>query len=334
MNEFAAEPVRVVYFGTPEYAVPTLRTLTEDTRTEIALVVTQPDRPAGRGRTLTPPPVKSAALERGLLVYQPESLRTEAERKPVAGTVPDLFVVAAYGKIFGPKMLALPRLGSVNLHASLLPDYRGASPIAAAILEGQLRTGVTLMQMGRGLDTGPILAHRSLDIDPKDTTLSLTSRLSTLGATLLLDSLDEVVSGQVREEPQDHSVATLTRPLVKADGWIDWRRPAVEIERHVRAMWNWPRAWTTFRREPIQIHEAWVSRELATSRPGTVTCSGEGAAVSTGEGQLILQVVQSAGGVPVGGEEWMRRTNADGERLGATGAPDPPPLPIVRPAAT
>ncbi len=179
-------------------------------------------------------------------------------------------MVAAFGKIFGPRLLALPRLGSVNLHASLLPHYRGASPISAAILEGRVETGVTLMGMDTGLDTGPILAQRALHVDSAATTASLTPQLAQLGAALLIEQLGAIIEGTLEPEPQDARTATLTRPLLKSDGWIDWNSSAEMIERQVRAMWDWPRAWTTWQGDQVQIHRASCDPTPTSLTPGTV----------------------------------------------------------------
>jgi methionyl-tRNA formyltransferase len=333
MESFAAEPIRIVFFGTPAYAVPALEALAADNRARIALVVSQPDRPAGRGRRLTAPAVKQAALALGLPAYQPETLRAAHDRAPIAAASADLFVVAAYGKIFGPKLLAVPRMGSVNLHASILPDYRGASPISAAILEGGLRTGVTLMSMESGLDTGPILAQRSVDIETFDTTASLTPKLAQLGASLLIDSLDELVSGQLRPIAQNDTEATLTRPMVKADGWIDWSQPAEAIERQIRAMWDWPRAWTTLEGSPLQIHQATILPEPGDGAPGQVLLTSEGAAVATGNGQVLIVLGQAAGGNPLPGRLLLERAARESIVLGAQGAPEAPKLPLIRPVA-
>lgn len=326
-----AEPIRIVYFGTPGYAVPALEALQSDPRVSIALVVTQPDRPAGRGRKLTSPPVKDFAIARGVEVYQPETLRTETDRGPIAALGADLFVVAAYGKIFGPKLLALSRLGSINLHASLLPLYRGASPISAAILEGRSQTGVTLMRMDAGLDTGPVLAQQSLDIASDATTASLTPDLAQLGARMLIDRLDALVDRSDVSTPQSEHAASLTRPLVKADGWIDWNKSAIEIERQVRAMWDWPRGWTTLRGELVQIHRASVISVRSDSAPGTVIETSNLPVVATGNGQLEIEIAQNAGSGPLTGAMWLLRSGAVGEVLGVSGAPKPPELPMIRP---
>lgn len=330
MSAIPAEPIRIVYFGTPAYAVPALDALLDHPLVELGLVVTQPDRPAGRGRQLSPPPVKAIAQARGVPVYQPEMLRTTADRDPIAAVNADLFVVAAFGKIFGPKLLALPRLGAVNLHASLLPRYRGASPISAAILEGRNETGITLMGMDTGLDTGPILAQASIAIDDTDTTASLTPKLADLSAELLIDSISALVSGSLEPVAQNDRDATLTRPMVKADGWIDWNQPAMAIERQIRAMWSWPRGWTSLRGDLVQLHKATLDLSPAHSAPGTIDNIGGAPVVSTGAGRLILEIAQSAGGKPLPGEAWLKQAAAIGETFGAEGAPQPPATPLVR----
>jgi methionyl-tRNA formyltransferase len=242
----------------------------------------------------------------------------------------DLFVVAAFGKIFGPKLLGLPRLGSVNLHASLLPLYRGASPISAAIFEGRDETGVTLMSMDIGLDTGPMLARSTLAIAPGATTASLTPQLAQLGADLLIEALGGLIEQSIAPEYQDDRGATLTRPLVKADGWIDWTMPAVEIERQVRAMWNWPRGWTTLRGEPVQVHRATVDAAASDASPGTVESDHGRPSVITGEGRLILEVAQSSGSKSLPGPAWLQQSGAMGAILGESGAPEIPEIPMIR----
>lgn len=331
MESLAAEPIHVAYFGTPDYAVPALTVLAADPRVCVDLVITQPDRPVGRGRKLTAPPVKLAAEALGFDVYQPESLRTAGDREPIERVQADLFIVAAFGKIFGPRLLALPRLGSVNLHASILPDYRGASPISAAILEGQFRTGITLMQMDTGLDTGPILAQRSIDILSADTTASLTPRLARLGAELLIDSLDQLIEGGFLAQLQDEADATITRPMVKADGWIDWTRSARDIERQVRAMWDWPRAWTTMDGMPLQIHRAAVGSNRSDKEPGSVLIGTDGVVVATGDGDLVIEVAQLAGGKPLLGAIVLEDAVRGQKRLGIEGEPVSVAGPLIRP---
>ncbi|MEA2586918.1 MAG: methionyl-tRNA formyltransferase [Thermomicrobiales bacterium] len=325
------ESIRTVFFGTPTYAVPALRALADDPRYDVVLVVTQPDRPAGRGRQLQQPPVKLAAERLGIEIYQPRSLRDASARQPLADADADLFVVAAYGLIFGPKTLALPRYGSLNLHASLLPAYRGASPVTAAILSGDAMTGVSLMVMESGLDTGPVVDRVSVPIAGTDTTESLTAKLAAAAAGLVVSSADRFVSGDVRPEPQDDQDATKVRQLVKADGWLDWEDSAAKLERTVRAMWPWPRAWTTFQGELLQVHQASTLTQPSDVPIGAIAFDGKEVAVACGEGALRLDVVQPAGGKPIPGAVWAAgRRVSTGERLGLEDAPETPPPMITR----
>jgi methionyl-tRNA formyltransferase len=309
-------PISVVFFGTPGYAVPSLRALHEDSRYEVALVITQPDRPAGRRHRLTAPPVKIVADELGLHTYQPGTLRNAEAREPLVAANADVFVVAAYGLIFGGKTLSIPRHGCVNLHASLLPKYRGASPIAAAILEGEQRTGVTLMLMDSGIDTGQILDSASIEIDPMETTESLTARLGVVGANLVRTRLADYVRGDLKSMPQPSEGASATRMLGRTDGWIDWNRPAILVERQVRAMWPWPRAWTLAGDRSIQIHSARVVEGRAGSRPGEVHTLAGSPIVSCGSGGLMLEVVQPAAGRAVSGAAWLAGLRGDAPVLG------------------
>ena len=322
--------IRTVFFGTPAYGVPTLDALAADRRFHVCLVVTQPDRPAGRGRVLQAPSVKEAALRWGLRTYQPATLRDEEARRPLLEAEADVFVVAAYGLVFGRRTLALPRHGCLNLHASLLPRYRGASPVAAAILNGDDQTGVSLMVMDAGLDTGPVVSQRRIPIEPDDTTDSLTRRLGDLAAIVAVDDIPRYLVGELVPWPQEESGASRVRPLVKADGWLDWSASAPDLERRVRAMWPWPRAWTTHEGAPVQVHRARVLRESHGGRPGELSISSKGVAVACGTGSLRLEIVQPAGGKPVPATAWVagRRLHS-GARLGETGAPPPPATPLI-----
>ncbi|MBX3069784.1 MAG: methionyl-tRNA formyltransferase [Thermomicrobiales bacterium] len=300
------EPVRVVFFGTPDYAVPALKLLATDDRFDVRLVVTQPDRPAGRRHQMTEPAVKIAARELGMHVYQPESLRSPEARAPLEHAGADVFVVAAYGLILGPKTLAMPAVSCVNLHASLLPLYRGASPIACAILAGERETGVTLMQMDRGLDTGPVYAATSTVVEECDTTDVLTARLSEIGAELLLEHLPSIAAGRLQPTPQDDARATMTRRILKSDGAIDWSHPADAIERQIRAMWPWPRAWAETGNAQIQIHKARVHAAEIDEEPGTVLLRDSDVIVACGGSTgLILELMQPAGSKPVTAQAWM-----------------------------
>jgi methionyl-tRNA formyltransferase len=315
-NVMNVSPINVVFFGTPDYAVPSLLALDVDARYELSLVVTQPDRPAGRGRRLTAPPVKIAAEELGLHVYQPPTLRSAEMREPLAEAGADVFVVAAYGLIFGGKTRAIPGHGCVNLHASLLPKYRGASPIAAAILAGDRQTGVTMMLMDAGIDTGATLDRTAIDIEGDDTTMSLGRNLAIAGADLLVSGLDRYVLGDLKAMPQPDQGASLTRMLTKADGRIDWNEPAVAVERQVRAMWDWPRAWTTAGETILQIHASSVVDQVSSREPGQVLLEEDRAIVACGKGGLALDVVQPPGGRAMPGSAWIAGLRGSLPRLG------------------
>jgi methionyl-tRNA formyltransferase len=320
--------LRIVYFGTPVYAVPTLERLNTDDRFSVELVVTQPDRPAGRGRKQSSSAVKQAAEKLGLPIYQPESLKSPNARAPLVDVGADLFVVAAFGLIFGTGTLSIPRLGCLNLHASILPKYRGASPVPAAILRGDVQTGVTLMVMERGLDTGPIVATATQDISPGDTTESLTQRLSVLAAQFVPDDLASFAAGDLAPVEQPATGVSIVRPLTSADGWLDWRRPAVTLERQIRAMWPWPRAWTTLNGDRLQIHRASVL-DWTSGHPGELWGSRNAYAVSCAIGSLALDVVQPAGGKTMSGAALVTgRRVIVGDHLGMVGAPEPG-LPLI-----
>jgi methionyl-tRNA formyltransferase len=290
----------LVFAGTPEFAVPSLRAL-HDVGHEIALVITQPDRPAGRGRALTPSPVKSAALSLGLPILQPETFRAPGIADHLRSLDADAFVVVAYGEILRPEILSIPTRGVLNVHASLLPRWRGASPIPAAILAGDTETGVTIMLMDEGLDTGPILTQRSIPIADEDTTATLTPRLAELGAGLLSETLPRWLADDLTALPQDDATATTCRTLRKEDGRIDWRKPADHVSRMVRAYDPWPGAYTALNGETLRIWRARPSaREEAPTPAGTVVflteINGEkGFTVQTGDGLLAVLEAQRAG---------------------------------------
>ena len=321
---------RIVYFGTPAFAVPTLQRLValSGNAIEVVLVVTQPDRPAGRGHRLEPSPVKRAADQFGLPVYQPVTLRHADARRPLERVRADLFVVAAYGKVFGPKTLAIPRLGCLNVHASLLPRFRGASPIAGAILAGEAHTGISLMLMETGLDTGPVMATRTVPIASSDTTESLTATLADTGADLTGDSIPAFLDGQLTAQRQSPHGASLTRPLTKADGWLDWSKPAATLERHVRAMWAWPRAWTTVGTLLVQAHRASTELTAASAPPGTVLTVAPHLIVACGDGALRVEIAQAAGGRALPGAVAAASLRLQvGDHLGSQGGPpSQPPL--------
>jgi methionyl-tRNA formyltransferase len=285
---------RIIFMGTPEFAVPSLLAL--DEHCTIVGVVTQPDRRAGRGRRITTSPVKEAALQRGLPIFQPQTLRSPEAVAHLQHWQPDLVVVAAFGQILQPAVLDLAPRGALNIHASLLPRYRGAAPIPAAILAGDPYTGVTLMQMDEGLDTGPIVARVESAIETGDTTASLTGRLADLGAKLLIEVLPAWLAGEIQAQPQDDSEATYCRPLRKEDGWLDWTEKAIHLDRVVRACYPWPGAYTTWQGQRLKVLRARPQPEReASGGPGLVTALEEGLHVVTGAGALELLEVQLAG---------------------------------------
>lgn len=305
---------RVVFMGTPDFAVPSLRRLVEshsDGIVEVVGVVTRPDKPVGRGRQLVYSPVKQFALDAGVPALQPGPLRRPEAQALLAELAPDVIVVAAFGQILPPDVLALPRHGCLNVHASLLPRWRGASPIAAAIREGDAETGVTIMLMDAGLDTGPSLARRATPIGAEETTGALTDRLATLGADLLIETLPAWLAGRLTPEPQDVTSATMTRPLAKADGKVDWSRPAVELARLARAVTPWPGAFTTWDGKLLKTPEvAAISRENDLA-PGTCYPLAAGhpqgaLACACGDGALLLKVVQLEGKRAVPGADALR----------------------------
>lgn len=306
---------RVIFMGTPDFAVPSLRALAARNDIDLRLVVTQPDRPAGRGKKLVAPPVKITATELGLPLLQTDSLRYPEVKQRIIAEQPDVVIVAAFGMILGKWILELPKLGCVNLHASLLPKHRGASPISAAILAGDDVTGVTLMQMDRGLDTGPMMGVITVPIEPDDTTESLTVTLADAAATLLESRLDDLLAGAIRAFPQPDG-ATETRQLSKDDGRINWAQPATAIERQVRAMWSWPRAWTVLPDDMrLQIHGAHVS-EHAELKPGHVAVKNKDVLIGTGEHSLQLMRVQLPGGKQVEGDALLQKLRAyDGSTI-------------------
>ncbi len=284
---------RLVLMGSPAFALPTFQALAEEH--EIAAVFTQPDKPAGRGLRPTPPPVKIWAEAQGFPVFQPRSLRRDPEAVArLRDLRPDVIVVVAYGLILPPEVLQLPPYGCLNLHASLLPRYRGPAPIQAAILNGDPETGVTVMLMTEEVDAGPILAMEREPIYPEDTAETLGERLAQRGARLMREILPRWLAGEITPQPQDPSQATYCLRITKADGEIDWRRPAVEIERRIRAFTPWPGTYTFWKGRLLKIGRARVRLDLQ-APPGRVIPVDRGAAVGTGEGTLMLLEVQPEG---------------------------------------
>jgi len=305
---------RIVFAGTPEFAVPTLDALVAAGQRVVA-VYTQPDRPAGRGRQLTASPVKQRALALGLPVEQPASLRSAAARTRLAGYRPDLMVVVAYGLLLGPKLLALPALGCVNVHASLLPRWRGAAPIQRAILAGDAETGVAIMRMDPGLDTGPVHAERATPIGAHESARALHDRLAALGAALLVETLPAIVAGAT-PVAQAARGATYAHKLTKAEARLDWSRSALELDRAVRAFDPWPIAETRWGEVVLRIHRAMVVEGPSAAAPGTVLrADRDGIEVATGAGVLRLLALQAPGGKVLDAAQFVAGRELTGARF-------------------
>lgn len=282
--------------GTPDFAVPSLEALPRN-GFEVSLVLTQPDRPRGRGRRLVSPPVKRAAQAMGYPVVQPESIRSPAVQEALAREHPDIIVVTAFGQILPKTLLSLPKMGAVNVHASLLPKYRGPAPIQWAIINRETETGVTTMRMDEGLDTGDILMAQTVPILPRETAETLHDRLADAGAALLVGTLRGIADKTVVPVPQDHSAATYAPMLQKKDGRIDWTRPADRIEAFIRGMTPWPGAFTFFRERRIRIFRADALDRPVPSPPGTVVEAFPGELrVAAGTGVLSIRELQEASG--------------------------------------
>jgi len=316
-----AAPTRIVFMGTPTFAVPSLQALQRAAPRqgwEVVAVVTQPDRPAGRGKQVSAGPVKAAAQSLGLPVLQPPTLRKAPQAvAELAALAPDLMVVAAYGLILPRRVLEIPTFGCINVHASLLPAYRGASPISAAILDGLPVTGVSIMLMDEGMDTGPVLTQASLPITPDDTTATLSERLAQQGATLLVETLPRWLAGDLSPIPQSELPGTpsVCRLIEKEAGHMDWSLPATTLERMTRAYDPWPGAFSTWKAAPFKIRRARAIPGEAP--PGILVASKDGPAVGTGAGLLLLLQVQPAGKREMAATDWLNGApDALGARLG------------------
>ena len=297
--------MRIVFAGTPAFAVPSLRAA--HARNEVVAVYTQPDRPAGRGRGLTPSPVKLEAIQRGIPVLQPESLRKKSTQEALRELAPDLMIVVAYGLILPQAVLDIPRFGCWNVHASLLPRWRGAAPIQRAIEAGDAETGVCLMQMEAGLDTGPVLLSQRTPIGDQETGGQLHDRLSEIGARVLADGLGLLRAGmRPMAQPQPEAGATYAHKLEKHEARLDWSQPADALARKVRAFEPWPVAEATVAGERLRIHGA-VALDLAhRAEPGTLLTAGrQGLDIACGEGALRLRVVQREGGKAITAADYL-----------------------------
>ena len=303
-------PLRVIFAGTPDFSVPALEGLLTSTH-EVAAVYTQPDRPAGRGRRLTASPVKQTAEAAGVPVHQPPSLRDDAAVQQLQELAPDLMVVVAYGLILPQRVLDIPRLGCVNIHASMLPRWRGAAPIQRAIEAGDATSGVAIMRMEAGLDTGPVFLAR-------ETGGQLHDRLAVIGAEALLSALPGIADGSLSPQLQDDGCATYARKIEKSEGLIDWHAPAVEIDRKIRAFNPWPVAYTRHGGDVLRVWESEPLPGTAAGAPGTVfNASRDGIDVVTGNGLLRLVRLQPPGKRAMSAGDFLNARSLAGAVLGA-----------------
>lgn len=310
--------MRVLFWGTPTFAVPTLRALTEEGH-EVVGVVTRPDRPAGRGRKLTPSPVKEAAADDGLPVLTPDRPRGEAFLRDIRAMGADISVVVAYGHILSRAVLDVPRFGSLNVHASLLPALRGAAPIHWAIIRDHRESGVTVMRMVEEMDAGPILLQEKEPIGPRETMTELATRLSEVGAVALVEALALLSVGASEERDQDHDRATYAPKVNRETARVDWSRPAPEVANLIRGMDEWPGAWSRLSGEPVKLYRPGAAREDLSGPPGTVLRADpdDALVIATGQGGLEVDDVQPPGKRRMKAADWMRgRGVAEGQRFG------------------
>ena len=314
-------PLRLVFLGTPAFAVPTLDSLVEAGHVVLA-VLTQPDRPRGRGHATAAPPVKQAALRHGLTVYQPERVRRPEAVEYLRGLAADVMVVVGYGQIIPQSVIDIAPLGILNVHASLLPKYRGAGPVQWAIAHGETHTGVTIMRIDAGLDTGDMLRTAETEIGPEENALELGERLAAMGARLLVETLEDYAAGRIEPQKQDTAAATYAPLLKKEDGRINWREPAAAIHNRVRGFQPWPGAYAQFRGQTLHIWRARVVN-VQGARPGAIA-SLRPLAIATGEGSLELVEVQLEGRKRIAAADFVngQRPRMD-EILGDAGSPGP-----------
>jgi methionyl-tRNA formyltransferase len=294
---------RIVFMGSPEFALPVLRNLA--VQYPVVGVITQPDRPAGRGRVLTPPPIRILADELNLPVIQPRRLSEPDAIQQINLWAPDLIVVVAFGQILRPSVLDLPQFGCINVHASLLPRWRGAAPIQAAILHGDEQTGITIMRMDPGIDTGPTLVQKSIQIAGEDTAGTLIAKLSEIGANLLMETLPPYLSGKLVSKTQDDSLATYAPMIKKEDGLLDFTASAIDLDRKIRAFNPWPGAYTILGSQFLKIHRAHAV-EVLSEPAGKKIIYQELPAITTGKGILVIDELQPAGRNILDGKAFLR----------------------------
>ena len=296
--------MRVIFMGSPDFAVPSLNSVAE--HFDIVGVFTQPDRPSGRGRKLKHSNVKARSVELGLPIFQPANLKGEEAVKTVRELEPSLVVVAAYGHILSQAILDIPTVGSINVHASLLPRWRGAAPVQAAILHGDAETGITLMLIDAGLDTGPILSQRSITIQSDDTARTLTKKLALLGAEMLPETITRFIASEIHPTQQDDEISTYAHMLKKRDWILNFKDPAASLERQVRAYEPWPTSYFLWDDLRIVVRKAHVSMQKASLTPGQTTAIDDFPGVVTSDGTLVLDIVQPAGKRALGGADFLR----------------------------
>ena len=312
-------PLKLVFCGTPAFAVPSLRALLADSYFQVAAVVTQPDRPRGRGKKTASSPVKDAALDAGVPLYQPEKIKSESSLDYFKRLAPDVVVIIAYGQIIPASLIAIPRLGWINLHGSLLPKYRGAAPINWAIINGEKVAGLTTMQIDAGLDTGPMLLKYQTGIGPDETAPDLYAQLAEAGAPLIVETLKKLDQGEITATPQDNSQATLAPPLKKEDGRIDWFLSAPKIHNRIRGLQPWPGAFTTFRGATCRIWGKPLKPVAAGGMPGIILPTQEDGLLVICGGSTVLHVeqVQIEGRNRISDREFMNGARiAPGEHFG------------------
>ena len=296
----------IIYMGTPDFSVPALQHLAAQDDFQISLVVTQPDRPKGRGKKLAPSPVKTAALKLGLDVFQPEKLNSKDAKEKLLSLHPDFFVVAAFGQILSQEILDIPKVFPINIHASLLPRYRGASPIQASILNMDKVTGITTMVMAKEMDAGDILLSSTTPISEHDTAQNIHDRLGLIGADLIVETLHAILDNHLEPTPQDHSKATYVKMLKKSDGKIDWNRSSRQICAHINAMTPWPGAFTHLGNRRLKIFKAKASDAHLQQEPGVIfQCDKQGIHVATVKGSLIILELMGTSGKRLKAREFL-----------------------------
>ena len=308
--------LKTIFMGTPDFSVPTLKRLSES-RHDVKLVITQPDRPKGRGRKAVPPPVKTAALELACAVFQPEAVRTEAPATVISDFDPDIYVVIAYGHILPETLLNIPRYGAINAHASLLPKYRGSAPIQWAIIGGEKETGVTTIQMDKGMDTGDILLSSAVPIGDEDTADTMHDKLAQLAASVTMETLDRIMDGTIHPVRQQHELATFAPLLKKSDGHINWELPAAAIQRFIRGVTPWPGAYTYHDGKRLKIFASEMLLSDTNEEPGTILQGfPDELRIATGNRALSILEIQGDSGKRLPINAYLRgRPMAPGSRL-------------------